>query len=404
MTQLTDYHQFIGRHWETGSVCNHFAYRGFKAPHTGKPYSEALLLGVSGGIVMGYFSFAYAGYEPQARILTRNTFDPLDRLLARLGVVQHVVQTTNPEKARRNLLDLLESGVPPIAWADYFLMPYNAMSQAEGMWAMFPLVVYGYDQEAGEAWVADRARLPLKITTAMLDAARAHVKKDRFRLLELEPPHPEKLASAVQNGIWDCIRLFTEAPPKGGKDNFGFAAYLRWADLLIKPKMRLSWGREFPPGDKLLSGLRWAFRDIRTLGKGDQPEDAADRGLYADFLDEASTLLDKPALREAASLFRRSALLWEALSVALLPDSIELLGETRRLELRRHTLFLGRGGKALDEIRAIDERLAAIKAQAAADFPLDERSVAAFQENLRAHVLAVHDLEKQAVEALQSTK
>ena len=61
MPTLTDYTQFEGRHWDTGSVHNFYAYRGVTAPHTGKPISEALLLGISGGIVFGYFSFAYDG-------------------------------------------------------------------------------------------------------------------------------------------------------------------------------------------------------------------------------------------------------------------------------------------------------------------------------------------------------
>jgi hypothetical protein len=61
MPKLKDYNQFNGRHWETGTVHNYFAYTGVKAPHTGQPYSEALLMGVSGGAVMGYFSFAYEG-------------------------------------------------------------------------------------------------------------------------------------------------------------------------------------------------------------------------------------------------------------------------------------------------------------------------------------------------------
>lgn len=85
MPTLTDYQHFAGRHWETGSVHNHWAYRRFVAPHTKQPYSEALLMGISGGIVMGYFSFAYAGYEPHVAILTRNTFDPWDTLLTRLS-------------------------------------------------------------------------------------------------------------------------------------------------------------------------------------------------------------------------------------------------------------------------------------------------------------------------------
>ncbi|MCA9971464.1 MAG: hypothetical protein KC425_14665, partial [Anaerolineales bacterium] len=77
MTTLPTYNQFDGRHWETGTVRNFFAYRGVTAPHTGRPYSEALLLGVSGGLALGHFTFAYEGYDPQCNILTRNTFDPL---------------------------------------------------------------------------------------------------------------------------------------------------------------------------------------------------------------------------------------------------------------------------------------------------------------------------------------
>ena len=69
MPILADYNHFGGRHWETGSVHNYYAYRGVTAPHTGEPYSEALLMGVSGGAVMGYFAFAYEGYDPMARIL-----------------------------------------------------------------------------------------------------------------------------------------------------------------------------------------------------------------------------------------------------------------------------------------------------------------------------------------------
>ena len=49
--------QFTGRHWETGSIHNAFAMQGIKAPHTGRPYSEALLLGISGGIPFGDFTF-----------------------------------------------------------------------------------------------------------------------------------------------------------------------------------------------------------------------------------------------------------------------------------------------------------------------------------------------------------
>ena len=56
MTVLPDYHQFAGRHWETGSLHNALAYQSAHAPRppeAGKPLSEAMLLGLSGGIAVG---------------------------------------------------------------------------------------------------------------------------------------------------------------------------------------------------------------------------------------------------------------------------------------------------------------------------------------------------------------
>ena len=122
--------QLNGRHSETGSVHNALALQGLSAPHTGKPYSEALLLGVSGGIAFGYFTFEYKGYLPHVAILTRNTFSPFQAVLERLGIAQDVQQTNKAETAEGNLMNTLESGLYPILWADQFSLPYNFLSAA----------------------------------------------------------------------------------------------------------------------------------------------------------------------------------------------------------------------------------------------------------------------------------
>lgn len=113
MPILKNYQQFDGRHWETGTVANFLAYTGAKAPHTERPYSEALLMGVSGGAVMGYFSFAYEGYGAMSPAHPQHLW-PLDTMLSRLGVVQRRRHTTNPQKAVENLIDTLENGEPAI--------------------------------------------------------------------------------------------------------------------------------------------------------------------------------------------------------------------------------------------------------------------------------------------------
>ncbi len=396
MVVLKNYKHFDGPHWETGCIYNFFDYRGIKAPHTGQPYSEALMLGMSGGIVMGYFSFAYKGFDPQARILTRNTFDPRTTMLSRLGVVQNVYQTTNPDKAETNLLRELENGTPALVWADAFSLPYNCLSPEE-MWFMRPVLVYGYDQKANSVLIADCAQVPLMVTTGELAQARARVKKDKFRVATLEAPDPAKLATAVQQGIWDCIKLFTEKPPKGGKNSFGFAAYKWLAEQLTNPKARMSWEKEFPAGSRMYSGLIWILTDLVTFA-GD---DGADRMLYAIFLEEAGLILSKPALQVVAQQFRRSAEAWRRLSLALLPDEVPAFKETRELIVLRRQLFREQGGSAREQIQSINTRLKEIRADVAARFPLDQMQVVAFRENLSAHILAIQDFEKEAVGQLQ---
>jgi len=399
MPVLSNYNEFSGRHWETGTVRNFWAYRGITAPHTNQPYSEAMLMGISGGIVMAYFSFAYSGeWDPQARILTRNTFDPMDRMLERMGVIQHIEQTSQPEKARRNLINTLDEGSPAIVWADVFSLPWCgvAMPMPEPMWWMSPILVYGYDEAAATVLVADRARIPLTCTTGELDAARARIKKDKFKLLSLDPPNEGHLIAAVQKGIWDCIKLFTEPPPKGGKDSFGFAAYNRLIEVLTKPKHRLSWEKEFPAGPKLYSALLWMFNDIMLFGK----DGSAERDVYANFLDEAAVLLDKPGLKEAAAQFRTSGEAWNVLADLILPDDVPLLSEARALMTRKSRLFLDQGNAGLTEIGKINGRLKEIRATMENEFPLDASGVTALKKRIATQVAKIAEIEGEAVTTL----
>jgi hypothetical protein len=399
MPVLANYRHFDGYHWETGSLHNLYAYRGVTAPHTGRPYSEAFFLGVSGGIAMGYFSFAYAGFDPQCNILTRNTFDPLDTSLARLGIVQSVEQTANADKAIALLVDTLADGVPAIVWADHWSLSYNALAEHEQMWGMMPIVVYGYDAAADSVWVADRANGPLTISMSELAAARGRVKKSKHRLLTVDLPDTDKLVSAVQAGIWDCIKLFTEKPPKGTADNFGLRAYQHWAKLLTHPKQRLSWQKIFAPGAAMYAGLTSAYNFAFLFGKDEEGD--AERSRYAEFLNEASILLDKPALRQAAAAFQRAADVWRRLGPILLPDVVTPLGEARALMTRRHQRFLQAGQGALDEMRQIDAHLAELRRRMDAEFPLTQPQVEQQRQAIAAQILEIHDAEREAVRVLK---
>jgi len=394
--------QFNGRHWETGSIHNALAAQGIKAPHTGKPYSEALLLGVSGGIAFGYFTFEYKGYLPHVALLTRNTFNPFSTILERLGIAQDVRQTNKTDTAEKNLRDTLASGLYPIVSADQFSLPHNCLPSKEAMWAMLPVLAIEADNQT--VTVADRSSRPLHLSLADLTKARGRVKEDKYRLMTLDAPQTTKLAGATHKGIYQAISLFTEEPPRGARHNFGFAAYEKFAEMLVNTRNKQSWERFFAPGSRMYHALAGspvqpgAYQWVNTWVSAD----GADRGLYADFLLEAAQILNKPALKESAEKFRKSHKLWLAFAEALLPDDIPLLGESKKLIQKKHDLFINQGETALPEIKQINSRLSELLSQSEKDFPLSNAQAADLRTNLRDTLLKISRVEQQAVNLLQS--
>jgi hypothetical protein len=390
-----------GRHWETGSIHNALALQGVKSPYTGKPYSEAFLLGVSGGIAFGYFTFEYRGYLPHLAFLPRNTFNPLPTLFERLGIAQDVQQTNNADKAEKNLLGALEGGLYPILWADQFSLPYNGLPADEPMWGMMPIVAL--EADGGWIQVADRSSRSLPVPMATLTRARGRVKEDKYRLVTLDAPQTAKIASAIHKGICQTISLFTEEPPRGGRNNFGFAGYDKLAEMLVNTRNKQSWERFFPPGIRMYHALAGspiqpgAYHWLSTWGAAD----GAERGLYADFLVEAASILKKPMLQDAAQKFRESHALWRAFADALLPDDVPLLGESKKLIQQKHRLFIDKGDTALRQIQEINAKLNELLALSKTDFPLSNAQAAEFRGNLRDMLLKIKMVEQQAVQLLQ---
>lgn len=394
MPQLNNYHQFDGLNWETGPVRNALDYQGIKAPHTGKSLSEALLFGISGGVIAGYFTFEYKGFDPWLHFLTRNTLDPMPTLRDRLGISAQVKQTDNPEKGLKNLTDALDAGKPALVWADMFSLPYNNLKGGDENGAMFPVLVYGYDGET--VHIADRAKVPLTVDADVFAKARARTRSNKHRMMTLDVPNLDKLPGAVEAGIRTTTAYMLDEPPlKPMKGKFGLDAFQRWADLLGSSK-KDGWAKAYP-GAKLYSILLTGYRYINLWGSGGN----GSRDQYADFLDEAAVILSKQSLKQVAALYRQSATLWGELNTALLPDNIPTFKETRDLMQRQYDLFIAKGGDSLAERADISKRLDAIQTAIKQDFPLNEAETAALRENLRARVLTLGEAERTAVTALR---
>ncbi|HEX8229814.1 MAG TPA: BtrH N-terminal domain-containing protein [Chloroflexia bacterium] len=399
MPTLRDYNRFEGLHPEMGTISNVLAHQGVVAPHTEEAFTEAMLLGISGGVSVLYFTFDYEGYEPHVYIgthLASPTDKPMEAVLERLGVKGHVRETTSRDRARANLIEALEEGRPVIAWAGQRGLSYNAMPSGADP-GMMPLVVYGYELDVGGVYIADRSRLPLAAGTDEFEVARAVQGSLKNRSLTLEaPPRLKNLHVAIEAGIRRCARVMLEGPEKGPRANFGLAALRKWAGLVVDTRSPKGWLGTFAPGPHLYSAFTSCFEwiELRSSGAG------AGRAMYGDFLTEAAPVLHKPHLEEAAALYRESASRWTSLARAMLPVEIPALKETRELLERKHRLFIEQGMDTLMERREIARRLEALKVEAATTFPTAENELVPFLAEIRDHILAVHDAEKAAVEAM----
>lgn len=398
MPTLENYSQFEGRYWDTAAIRNALDYQGVKAPHTGQPFSEAMLLGISGGITFGYFTFHYKGYDPQVNLLTRNTFDPMERIFDRMGIPREARQSTSAKKGRQNLIDALEEGYAPLASPDMWLLPYNAMPYDEGMWGGMPLVIFGYEPDKNEAYISDRSRVPLTVSAEDLDKARGRIKKEKHRLLLLRHPNEAKLAAAVTQGLADCVRLMTEKPPKGSAKNFGLRALAHWAAMLEKTS-KGSWAREYPTGRPLLSVL---ISSYTFLGPAFGKTICAERDVYADFLDEAAAVLGLPALENVALRYRNAGEAWRGLLGALLPEGLPFLKAARDNIDRKTELFIEQGAAQLEEIIACNQRIEAAKTASESDFPMTEAEIADLRYEIRTQVNEAREAEEEAVEALKA--
>jgi hypothetical protein len=369
--------------------------------YSGRSYSEALLAGIAGGISFGYFSFAYEGYDPQANILTRNTFGNYgwDALAERLGLEQDVQHSTSLDKGRRKLEQALEEGRAPMVWADMATLGYESSEFGEQTWMMTPVIVTAYEQ-GGDALIADRARRAIRVPAERLDRARGRVKKDRFRLITLDLPSEPDLASAVRGGLRDCIGLYLEGPPKGSAENFGTRGLNRWIERLTKPGAKESWAKVFPAGRPFFSGLTTAFKYALLYWEDDTL--TADRLLFAKFLEEAAAILQNSTLIDTAGGFREQAERWTELGEALLPSDVPILNEARGLLVERHCSFLSEGNRDADRLSKIDQRIDELRSEAESELS-DAAAYEAITEGIAEKLAEIRDAESLLFAELSET-
>jgi butirosin biosynthesis protein H-like/uncharacterized protein DUF4872 len=388
-----------GIHPDTAAITGVLANRGLLAPHTGQPLSEAMVLGVAGGLGAGYILWEFKEHDQRSLVLGfRNSWQYPDRwakkACRRLHVPVAVHETGSTRKAEAELRSAVDQGVPAIAWVDQQVIGYRHLPARLEGYGGHPVTVYGIDQRAGTALVDDRNRAPLTVPLDVLAAARARVGSYKHRLLLLDGPAAELdlagLRAAVREGLAEQVEHLEQR-----SDSFSLPAFRKWARMLTDTRNAKAWPRVFADRAGLSDARVSVYESLEPVGSGGGNL----RRLYAAFLDEAAELLDAPALRPAAAAYREVAARWHELAEAALPADREPFAEARRLtdELQGQ---VERGDAGRRDAAEVAGRLWAVRDRWRTQYPAGDDEVGELLAELAALVTAVYEAENAALTRL----
>jgi len=389
---MTNVKLMRGVHPNTSSLMNVLAALGVTAPHTGKPFSEALLLGIGGGLGAGYILWEFKAHgSPNIVMGFSNRWnysaERLTVLSKRINAQPEVMETSGVKAAAANLQSAIDDGVPVVVWVDKAHLPYQQLPDSLKGTTVHMVGVHGMD---GDYVIVDDVADHLqRVPVDIFAAGRARIGSDKNRILRVTPPKQIDLEAAVMAGINDHLEHL-------GRDSesFSLPVYKKWAKMLTDTKNKKGWPTVFKARLGLYPTLRSIFEAV-TL---DGTDGAGLRSIFADFLDEAAGILNKPAIKETAGAYRDVAAKWQAFANAAL--AADVFAETRDLMQKRYQYL---HEVKQDKMRPVSDRLEVIMAEFNKDFPLDEAAVNALFADLQEHLEGVYEAEVAARDQLSVT-
>ena len=393
---IENYKQFGGIHPETATYTNILASQGVIAPHTKRPYSEAMIFGIAGGIGCGYILWEFKKYDSAIIVMSfQNKFNyPVQffqNLSNRLGVDMELKETGGAKTATKHLDKILGNGRAAISLVDPTHLPYQHLQPIyDGCFGLFVSV---YGQENGTVYIDDRAQIPLTVDNESFVAARARIGSYKNRLIGLQTDSlNEDLPTAIIDGLQDCVDYMSS-----GSQTFAPPTYRKWARLMTHTKNKKGWPVVFKEKKGLFSTLRSIHENIKFLGtKG-----GGLRYLYADFLNEAATVLPNPTLTEAAEQYEALGNQWRTFADSVLPDHIAPLAEARKLVSQKYAIFLEHGNAKPNELAQISNELIDLEDELNPSFPIADDEMNALFANMQNDLFAIYEAEIAALETLR---
>lgn len=375
-------------------------HHGVRAPHTGEPFTEAMLVGLAGGIGIGVFAFYYqkedhASFFLAGRHQWHDDAAYLDEALQRFGLKPVIQESGGAKVAEQQLRSALEGG-PCVVWVDMAELPHRAMPKEYSGGGYHVVVAYRINED-DTALIGDLTDAPIRISLTDLARSRARIKKQKHRLLSL-PEATAKgkpdLKGLVQDGLRRCHEILQHPTMPGMKSNAKLEMLQTWAKRLHGSKDKESWEEIFKPGANLWRGLTWIYDCIENYGTGG----GLCRPLFAEFLQVAGTALKDTKLTALSKQYGALGRQWSELAEAALPDDVPLMRSAKELMTKRRELL--HDGAPAEDVRAVWQGLGELAKQASQQFPLSATDCADLRAQLQQRVLALYESEVSGQAAL----
>ncbi len=270
---------------------------------TDEPLSEGMVFGLGAGLGFAYIEL----FDRDPPIYLVGRTGGLERdICEHLGIGLDLRQTDDPDEGWEVLRRALDEGRPTMVWADIQHLEYLRVKL---QMTMHDIVITGYDESEGVAFVADNDRDEIQRCSlqALARARNSHAFPGPNRhatwLMEFPQRLPEP-REAVSDALKGAI-----ANMRGGgaglnasADGMGLAGVAAFAAAYPE------WPARF--GERLEAALRGLRIFIVKAGTGG----ALFRGLHARFAHDAGALLGDPALTEVGAVYDELAAEWVALA------------------------------------------------------------------------------------------
>jgi len=382
-----------GIHPPTSALTKILKFKQVLNPVTEEPFSEALLLGIGGGLDAGYILYQFNHLPNPILVLGfrynwNQTQVLLENLADRLHLDVQFQTFDSSSTAQRALQNAIKRNKPAIVWVDKAKLPYHLTSERmQGQQIKHQVAVYARDGRLWRLYLDDLCSQPIEVREKTFTASRASLSQSNFLMMVFNRSNEiniQDLREALLQGMQDCATQMTRPIKTIGVSNLE-----NWADKLTNYHDHAGWPLVFKDQKDLFPALRRIYEAIKLDGT----DGYALRKLYSDFLHESSGILNNPALNAVAGQYLQLSNHWSNLAENALPSRILVFDRFKNLLNKK---YLAYKKQDLQVYEKCHKDLQALEKKIIADFPMKANEVDPLFTRLSSQVQLIAELELSA--------